>query len=154
MTRKQQRLGFVLLSLACLTCATLLVLSALREDIVYFFSPTEIKAAATAGRLPSGKVRVGGLVESGSIEKNGEEIRFIIEDGASSLRIEYRGPLPGLFRERQGIVAEGTLNADGTFAAGRILAKHDETYMPREVAESLKRQGVWRGTLPAAPAAP
>lgn len=147
MTRKQRRLYFVVLGLLAVGAATALVLSALRQDIVFFFSPSEIVSAKvqTEGR----RIRLGGLVEQGSVIKDGPEIRFRVTDGVNALPVIYSGLLPDLFREGQGVVTEGRMAADGTtFIASEVLAKHDENYMPKEVAESLKKSGHWQGEQP------
>lgn len=142
MTRKKRRLYFVILGLLAVGTAAALVLSALRQDIVFFFSPTEILEAKvqTEGR----RIRLGGLVEQGSVVKDGAKVRFKVTDGAHSLPVEFEGLLPDLFREGQGVVTEGRMGA-GVFLAAEVLAKHDENYMPKEVAESLKKSGHWQG---------
>ena len=142
MTRKRRRLYFVMLGLLAVGAAAALVLTALREDIVFFFSPSEIVEAKvpTEGR----RIRLGGLVEQGSVVKEGATVRFRVTDGAHAVPVVFGGILPDLFREGQGVVTEGKLVA-GTFQAADVLAKHDENYMPKEVAESLKKTGVWQG---------
>lgn len=141
MTRKRRRLYFVGLGLLGLFAATALILSATSDNIVFFYSPTDLqtKSVSTTQRL-----RVGGLVEVGSLAKDGETVRFAITDTAAKLNIVYKGILPDLFREGQGIVAEGAMGADGVFVASDVLAKHDETYMPPEVADALKKSGRWQ----------
>jgi len=141
MTRKRRRLYFVALGLLGLGTATALMLSAMEDNIVFFFSPTELKDRPVAADQ---RLRVGGLVETGSVQKNGDTVRFSVTDNAERLTIQYTGILPDLFREGQGIVAEGTMGADGTFMARDVLAKHDENYMPPEVAEALKKNGHWQ----------
>ena len=150
MTRKRRRLYFVMLGLLGLGAGVALVLTALQDDIVFFFSPTEI-----AERSPSPDVRisVGGLVEAGSVVHEGATIRFSVTDTSKSLNVSYTGLLPDLFREGQGVVAEGHVNADGVFIASNVLAKHDENYMPREVADALKASGKWKEGEPLPPAA-
>ena len=143
MTRKRQRLIFVLLGLLMLSAATVLVLSAFRQNIVFFFSPTDLLASP---QPPGHDFRLGGLVEQGSVSKDGEIVRFRITDKKNALPVVYRGVLPDLFREGQGVVVEGSLAADGSFAASTVLAKHDEKYMPPEVAAALKKAGEWRPT--------
>lgn len=138
-TLRRQRLIFVTLGAVACCAAVLLVLSVFRENIVFFFMPSEIAAAA-----PQGNFRLGGLVEQGSVQRiEGGAVRFRVTDGTAEISVRYAGLLPNLFREGQGVVAEGELR-DGEFIATRVLAKHDENYMPREVAEKLKREGVWR----------
>jgi cytochrome c-type biogenesis protein CcmE len=141
MTRKRRRLYFVALGLLGLGTATALMLSAMEDNIVFFFSPTELKDRAISADQ---RLRVGGLVETGSLQKNGDTVRFSVTDNAETLTIQYTGILPDLFREGQGIVAEGTMGADGVFMARDVLAKHDENYMPPEVAEALKKNGHWQ----------
>ncbi len=145
MTRKRRRLVFVLLGLAMLSVATGLVLFAFNKNIVFFYSPTDLLAQPQ----PAGRdFRLGGLVEQGSVAKEGTTIRFRITDKKTTLPVVYRGVLPDLFREGQGVVVEGSLAPDGSFTASSVLAKHDEKYMPPEVAAALKKNGQWR---PAAP---
>ena len=141
MTRKRRRLYFILLGLLGLGVGTALVLTAFQDNIVFFFSPTEVAARHVT---PDQRIRVGGLVEEGSVVKNGEDITFSVTDMAATLKIKYRGLLPDLFREGQGIVAEGRMGSDGVFVANEVLAKHDENYMPREVADALKKSGRWQ----------
>ncbi len=143
MTRKRQRLIFVLLGLLMLSAAAALVLSAFRQNIVFFFSPTDLLASP---QPPGHDFRLGGLVEQGSVSKDGAVVRFRITDKKNALAVVYRGVLPDLFREGQGVVVEGSLAADGSFTANTVLAKHDEKYMPPEVAAALKKAGEWRPT--------
>lgn len=140
MTRRQRRLTLIGIALFVLGLAALLALSALRDSIVFFYSPSEI---AEKGIAPGARIRIGGLVKEGSIQKNGLDARFEVTDGAKSLAVTYKGVLPDLFREKQGVVAEGALDASGVFRADTVLAKHDENYMPKEVADALKKQGHW-----------
>jgi cytochrome c-type biogenesis protein CcmE len=147
MTRKQKRLSLILGLAVVLGIATTLVLTALRDQIVFFYSPTELHTKAVAAGTP---VRLGGLVKDGSWKKNGENNNFIITDGGTDTDVTYVGILPDLFREGQGIVAEGSLAADGTFTASNVLAKHDENYIPKEVADELKARGEWRPDDPGA----
>lgn len=140
MTRRQRRLTLIGISLFVLGLAALLALSALRDSIVFFYSPTEI---AEKGIAPGARIRIGGLVKEASIQKAGLDARFEVTDGAKSLSVTYKGVLPDLFREKQGVVAEGVLDASGVFRADTVLAKHDENYMPKEVADALKKQGHW-----------
>jgi cytochrome c-type biogenesis protein CcmE len=142
MTRKQRRLVLIGSSLGVLALAAVLVLSALKDSSVFFNSPTDlVEKHAT----PGARLRLGGLVKEGSVVK-GENlaVRFAVTDGKSTIPVAYTGLLPDLFREGQGVVAEGTLDVTGTFKADSVLAKHDEKYMPKEVADALKQQGRWQ----------
>ena len=155
MTRKRRRLLILSLFLLGLGSATALSLLAFQDNLVFFFSPSDL-----ARRPPPADrtVRVGGLVEPGSVERSGTEVRFAITDGTTRLAVAYTGILPDLFREGQGVVANGRVQPDGSFRASEILAKHDENYMPREVADALRREGHWRtegpGNRPAQGGAP
>jgi len=143
MTRKRRRLLLLSIALLLLGGAAALVLSAFNDSLVFFYSPTELAAKS----VPAGRrVRIGGLVEEGSVAKDadGVTVRFRVTDLKRAIDVVYRGVLPDLFREGQGVVAEGALAEDGSFVASDVLAKHDENYMPPEVAEALKKQGVWR----------
>ena len=153
MTRKSRRLYFVLLALLGLGAGVALVLTAFNDNIVFFFSPTEV---AEKHPNPDQRLRVGGLVVDGSVKKNGATVVFSVTDMSNVLPIVYTGVLPDLFREGQGIVAEGHMGANGMFAASEVLAKHDEKYMPKEVADALKKNGRWQEGSEAnpAPAAP
>lgn len=143
MTRKQRRSALILTSLAVLGVAVGLVLFALQDSIVFFYSPSEV---AEKSIQPGQRFRLGGLVQKGSVVKNeGGEVKFAITDTAKTVHVVYKGVLPDLFREEQGVVSEGRLNQNNVFIADSVLAKHDENYMPPEVAESLRKQGVWRG---------
>jgi len=143
MTRKQRRLGLLMLGLAALAAATALVLLAFNDNLVFFYSPSELKEKVV---MADRRVRIGGLVEIGSFSRgaDGRTVSFRVSDGAGDLAVVYRGPLPDLFREGQGVVAEGKLGGDGVFAASSVLAKHDENYMPREVVDALKKSGHWQ----------
>jgi cytochrome c-type biogenesis protein CcmE len=141
MSRRRRRLVLIGLALGVLALAAALALSALRETIVFFHSPTEI---AEKNIQPGTRIRVGGLVKEGTIRREGLEAHFEVTDGGKSLAVVYRGVLPDLFREGQGVVAEGVLEASGGFRADTVLAKHDENYMPREVVDALKQQGLWQ----------
>jgi cytochrome c-type biogenesis protein CcmE len=145
MTRKRRRLIFVSLGLLMLSGATALVLTAFNDNLVFFFSPTDLLAKP---QPPGHAFRLGGLVEQGSVAKDGTTIRFRITDKKNTLLVVYRGVLPDLFRENQGVVVEGSLAPDGSFTASSVLAKHDEKYMPPEVAAALKKNGEWRPTTP------
>lgn len=143
MTRKQRRTLFIGGGIAVLGLAAFLVLSALQDSIVFFYSPTDI---AEKSIKPGQQIRLGGLVSEGSLKRRTDtDIEFKINDGNKTINVEYTGLLPDLFREGQGVVAEGKLEPGGRFIADTVLAKHDENYMPREVADSLKKQGVWQG---------
>jgi cytochrome c-type biogenesis protein CcmE len=142
MTRKQRRLALIGTSLAVLAVAAALVLGALRDSIVFFSSPTDVAEKHIA---PGTRLRIGGLVKPGSLERGDNLfVRFAVTDGKTDIPVQYQGIVPDLFREGQGVVAEGKLDANGKFAADTILAKHDERYMPREVVEALKKTGHWQ----------
>lgn len=130
------------LAMGVLTVAAGLVFVALEDTIVFFYSPSDIveKSPDIGTRF-----RLGGLVAEGSIERNGEDIEFVVTDTANELQVNFAGILPDLFREGQGVVAEGTL-LNGVFVADTVLAKHDENYMPAEVADKLREQGYWQGS--------
>ncbi len=140
MKTRHKRLIFISLALVALVAAVLLVMNAFRDNLVFFFSPSEV----AAGKAPANATfRLGGLVTTGSVRKGPAalELRFTVTDLAKEMRVHYTGPLPDLFREGQGVVAEGRLGPDGEFQAKTILAKHDENYMPPEVAQALKKSG-------------
>ena len=139
MKPKQQRLAAVGGIAVLLIIAVGLVLAALRENIVFFYTPSELPDDAN-NRM----VRLGGLVKQGSVKIDGLNSNFIVTDGEAELAVVFDGALPSLFREGQGVVAEGRIT-NGTLTATNVLAKHDETYMPREVADSLRDKGVWQG---------
>jgi cytochrome c-type biogenesis protein CcmE len=142
MTRKQQRLSLIVSGLAILGLAAGLVLYALRDTIVLFYTPSEI-AEKSIG--PGQRIRLGGLVEKGSlIRGQGTAVKFVVTDMIKTQPVTYSGQLPDLFREGQGVVAEGQLDSAGMLIADTVLAKHDERYMPREVADALKAKGVWQ----------
>jgi cytochrome c-type biogenesis protein CcmE len=143
MTRKQRRAGFIALSVGILSAAVLLVAIALRDTIVFFHTPKEVAER----HIPAGKrIRLGGLVADGSVRRGtGSTVEFAITDTIKTIAVSYTGLLPDLFREGQGVVAEGKLDDAGRFLADTVLAKHDENYMPPEVAKALKEQGVWQG---------
>ena len=143
MTRKQRRALFIGLGVAILSAAVLLVLLALRDTIVFFHTPSEV---AQKGIAPGQRIRLGGLVANGSLKRGaGSTVEFAVTDQTKTIAVRYTGILPDLFREGQGVVAEGALDASGRFLADTVLAKHDEAYMPPEVAKALKAQGVWHG---------
>ena len=142
MTRRQRRLVLISGALGVLAVAVALVLSALRGSIVFFNSPSDVAEKHVA---PGVRIRLGGLVKTGSLVRDDNlKIRFEVTDGKSELPVSYQGVLPDLFREAQGVVAEGALDGAGVFNADTILAKHDETYMPKEVADALKKSGHWK----------
>jgi cytochrome c-type biogenesis protein CcmE len=145
MTPKRKRLYLLLGSLGVLGVAAALVLSALNDNLVFFYSPTQLAEKHIA---PDRRFRLGGLVEAGSVKKNGQEVRFTVTDTHKTVQVVYRGLLPDLFREGQGVVAEGSLGPDGVFVARDVLAKHDENYMPPEVAKAIKEAGQWRDKKP------
>jgi cytochrome c-type biogenesis protein CcmE len=144
MTRKQRRLVLISTSLGVIAIAAALILSALRDAIVFFNSPTDVAEK----HISSGsRIRVGGLVKPGSVER-GDNLRisFDVTDGKNDVPVRYQGIVPDLFREGQGVVAEGKLEQGGTLVADTVLAKHDERYMPREVVDALKKSGRWEET--------
>jgi cytochrome c-type biogenesis protein CcmE len=142
MTRKQRRLVLIGSSLAVLGVAVGLVLFTLKDSIVFFNSPTDIAQKQIA---PGTRIRLGGLVKEGSVVRGENlQVRFDVTDGTSTIAVAYQGLLPDLFREGQGVVTEGVVDGPGTFKADSVLAKHDETYMPKEVADALKKQGHWK----------
>lgn len=144
MTRKQRRLYFLIAAMIALGSAVGLVLAAFRDNVTYFYGPSELMARTL--EVGSRQIRLGGLVMPGSvIHSPSGAVQFSISDGETIIPVHYRGILPDLFREGQGVIAEGQMEGNGTFIAQTILAKHDETYMPPEVAEALKRAGKWRG---------
>jgi cytochrome c-type biogenesis protein CcmE len=123
-----------------------LVLYAITDTIVFFFTPSEV---AERGVAPGQRIRLGGLVEKGSLKKGiGTTVEFQVTDTIKTLAVRYEGQLPDLFREGQGIVAEGAMSPDGSFIADTVLAKHDEKYMPKDVADKLKEKGVWQQAKP------
>lgn len=150
MTRKQRRLVLIGLAGVVLTAAVALILVALNDRIVFFNSPSDVIAD------PPGegeRIRLGGLVAEDSWEPLGDGVfQFAVTDMAETIQVTYRGLLPDLFREGQGVITEGTLGSDGIFIADSVLAKHDEAYMPAEVEAALREQGHWMGDEEAAPA--
>lgn len=141
MTRKQKRLATIAGLGTVLAVAVGLILFALSGQISFFYSPSQAKEAAVA---PGTAFRLGGMVKDGTWTKTGEASDFIVTDGETELAVHYVGLLPDLFREGQGVVADGALGADGVFTANRILAKHDENYMPKELVDELKARGEWQ----------
>src|SRR5215216_5321006 len=143
MTRKQRRLTLIGLAGAVLGLALGLVLYAMNDSIVFFHAPTDVYAKHVQ---PGTRFRLGGLVKEGSVRRGENQVvAFEVADAARAIPVRYQGLLPDLFREGQGVVTEGVLETSGTFRADTVLAKHDETYMPREVADALKAQGHWQG---------
>lgn len=153
MTRKRRRLWIVVACGIGLGSATALVLLAFNDNLVFFVSPSDLARLGPTGRT----VRLGGLVEQNSVVRGSGKTTataFRVTDGAKSVTVTYNGILPDLFREGQGVVTLGTLSPNGTFVASEVLAKHDETYMPKEVADALKKSGHWNpGSGPPPPAA-
>jgi cytochrome c-type biogenesis protein CcmE len=142
MTRRQRRLTLIGGALSTVALAVGLVLIALKGSIVFFNSPTDLVEKLV---VPGQRMRVGGLVKEGSLWRGDNlAIRFALMDANNEVTVAYRGQLPDLFREGQGVVAEGALDTAGTFQADTILAKHDERYIPKEVADALKKQGHWQ----------
>ncbi len=154
MTRKRRRMVMLIACGIGLSSATALALSAFNSDIVFFVAPSDLAEKGVPGR----SLRLGGLVEQGSVHRvseGGEPVaHFRVTDGHASVEVAYTGILPDLFREGQGVVTLGTMRPDGSFRASEVLAKHDETYMPKEVADALKKNGMWDPTKgPPPPAA-
>ena len=150
MTRKRRRMMVVVLCLLGLGTATALTLTAFQDNLVFFRSPSDIFADRPG---PDRAFRLGGLVEAGSVERDGSRVAFRVTDGANVVPVTFTGMLPDLFREGQGVVTAGRLRPDGVFAATEVLARHDESYMPPEVADALKRAGRWNPAEGAAPPA-
>ena len=141
MTAKSKRLFVIATIASLLSIAAMLVLGALRDNIVFFYTPSEINQS---DRQSGRQLRLGGLVKDGSVKIDGMQSVFVVTDGSANITVRYNNALPSLFREGQGVVAEGRVE-NGIFMARNVLAKHDENYMPAEVAEKLKEQGVWQG---------
>ena len=138
MKPRHKRIAAIALGVVALGVVTALVLTAFQENLVFFFTPSEVAAS----KAPQGRTfRIGGMVEKGSIKRqaDGVTVQFLVTDTAKSIPVTYRGQLPDLFREGKGVVAQGQLGADGVFRANEVLAKHDENYMPPEAAEAVKR---------------
>ena len=136
MKPRHKRLLAIVGGLAALGAATALVLTAFEKNLVFFFTPSQV----AANEAPQGRLfRIGGMVEKGSVKRDGVEVRFMVTDTAKTIPVVYRGPLPDLFREGKGVVAQGTLGADGVFQAREVLAKHDENYMPPEAAHAVEK---------------
>lgn len=142
MTRKQKRLSVILGAMAFLGAAATLTFYALGQKASYFYMPGELAAATLE---PGQRIRLGGLVEKGTIVRGqGTQVKFSVTDKQDSVPVVYTGILPDLFREEQGVITEGNFGSDGIFVADSVLAKHDETYMPKEIADGLKAKGVWQ----------
>lgn len=142
MIAKRRRLIIFVSYAALLGVIVTLTLTALQDNIVFFYTPSEIAATDHSHKQ---QLRLGGMVKDGSLDIEGLNSKFIVTDGQQDISVEYGNALPSLFREGQGVVAEGRI-IDGIFMADNVLAKHDENYMPADVAEKLKEQGVWQGT--------
>ncbi|MBB2970157.1 cytochrome c maturation protein CcmE [Mesorhizobium sp. RMAD-H1] len=143
MSRKQKRLAVIVGALGVLALAVALVLVAFSQDIRYFRTPSDL---TTQDMTSDARFRLGGLVEKGTVVRGaGTQVQFAVTDTIRSVKVVYDGILPDLFREEQGVVTEGRFGPDGTFVADSVLAKHDENYMPKDVADSLKEKGVWQG---------
>ena len=136
MKRRHRRIAFIFIGLAALGLAAYLAASAFRNNLVFFFSPTQVAAKeAPVGRT----FRVGGLVQEGTLKRDGLNVQFIVTDTAASIPVVYNGILPDLFKEGRGCVAQGKIGADGVFHAEQVLAKHDENYMPPEAGQALDK---------------
>ena len=136
MKPRNKRIALILGGIAALGAASALVLTAFQENLVFFFTPTQVAAK----EAPLGRTfRIGGMVEKGSVKREGVEVRFVVTDTAKTIPVVYRGPLPDLFREGKGVVAQGILGTDGVFQAREVLAKHDENYMPPEAAHAVEK---------------
>jgi cytochrome c-type biogenesis protein CcmE len=133
---RHKRIAAIVVGLAALGGAAALVLTAFQENLVFFFTPSQVAAK----EAPLGRTfRIGGMVEKGSVKRTGVEVRFVVTDTANSIPVVYQGALPDLFREGKGVVAQGQLDADGVFRAREVLAKHDENYMPPEAAHAVEK---------------
>ena len=140
--KQRRRLAFAIALLGAGAGAAVLIVYALKDNVLYFYSPSDVLVKHVE---PGVAFRIGGLVEKASLRQGkGADVRFTVTDGAHVLPVNYNGVLPALFREGQGVIAEGALDAGGTFEATEVLAKHDEKYMPPEVVQALKRAGRWK----------
>ena len=144
MNAKYSRLFITIIIILTLGLATKLILMALEDNIVYFYTPNDVIEKFGDTKNIQNKIRIGGLVLESSIKKEGEKTIFMITDRKKEVKVVFKGPLPDLFREGQGIVAEGMFQ-NNNFIASEVLAKHDENYMPPEVADALKKNNVWKG---------
>lgn len=141
MTPKRQRMWIVIASVIMVAIGATLILRNFSEHMIYFYTPTELKSAQVVNGQT---IRLGGLVERGSVESTGDQsIRFVVTDMTNSVSVTYTGTLPSLFREGQGVIAQGTLDSAGILSAKTILAKHDEYYLPKDVVDELKKSGRW-----------
>jgi len=133
---RHKRAAAIALGVVALGAATALVLTAFEQNLVFFFTPSQV----AANEAPQGRTfRIGGMVLPGSVKRDGVEVRFVVTDTAQTVPVSYRGALPDLFREGKGVVAQGQLGADGVFAAKEVLAKHDENYMPPDAKHALDK---------------
>jgi cytochrome c-type biogenesis protein CcmE len=133
---RHKRIAVIAIGIVALAVATSLVLKAFEQNLVFFFTPSQV----AANEAPQGRTfRIGGMVEKGSVKRDGVEVRFVVTDTAKAIPVVYRGALPDLFREGKGVVAQGQLGADGVFRAREVLAKHDENYMPPEAAHAVEK---------------
>jgi cytochrome c-type biogenesis protein CcmE len=140
--RKRRRLAFAIALVIASTAGAALVIAALRDNVLYFYSPSDV---AAKGVRPGIAFHIGGLILRGSVRRgHGGVVHFVVTDGRAQVPVIYTGALPDLFHEGQGVVAAGALDSSGTFAANEVLAKHDERYMPPEVVDALKRAGRWK----------
>ena len=146
MNAKYRRLFITIIIILTLGIATKLILMALEDNIVYFYTPSDLIEKFGDTNNIQNKIRIGGLVLESSIKKEGEKTIFMITDRKKEVKVVFKGPLPDLFREGQGIVAEGMFQ-NNDFIANEVLAKHDENYMPPEVADALKKNNVWKGNF-------
>lgn len=136
MKPRHKRIAAIALGVVALGIAAALVLSAFEKNLVFFFTPSQV----AANEAPAGRTfRIGGMVEAGSVKREGVDVRFVVTDTVKSIPVTYRGTLPDLFREGKGVVAQGQIGADGVFQAKEVLAKHDENYMPPEAAHAVKK---------------
>ncbi len=142
MTRKGRRLAIISIGVGFVALAAGLMLFAMRDNVVFFYTPAEVHAKSVK---PGTRLRLGGLVKKGSIKKTGgQAVTFVVTDSTREITVSYTGILPDLFREGQGVVTEGVLQSPAAFKADSVLAKHDENYMPRDLADSLKKQGLFK----------
>lgn len=143
MTRKQKRFAGIGIIGAVIGLAIFLVSVALRDEIVFFYDPTEVLSGTKVS--PGQNFRIGGLVADGSVIKDNTNISFVVTDGQSSVPVSFEGILPDLFREGQGVIAEGAMDTQGRFIAQNVLAKHDEKYIPKELEDIMKNKEIWKG---------
>lgn len=144
MKSRHKRIAIIVAGLVLLAIATTLLLQSFQSNLVFFFSPTEV----AEGKAPKeGNFRIGGLVEAGSVQRNGTQVNFRVTDTAKTMDVVYTGILPDLFKEGKGVVAQGRQGSDGVFVADQVLAKHDENYMPPEAADALEKGKQYNETL-------